>query len=105
MRRPELVNAIADMMHAKFPSAITYLYGSEARGDARHDSDVDLLVLLPYSSANSAFKEMRYEVLDELFGLELDMFANFSPLVVSCDDWHSRNTPFSINVNREAIRL
>ena len=46
MRRPEIVKRIQETIHQAEPSATIILYGSEARGDARPDSDVDVLILL-----------------------------------------------------------
>ena len=46
MKRPEIVEQIRKIVHHVVPDATTILYGSEARGDARADSDIDLLVLL-----------------------------------------------------------
>lgn len=99
------MQAISDLMHRRFPEARTFVYGSEARGDAKPDSDVDLLILLPDRLDQAAFKEERFKILDAIFDLEIDLFANFSPLVLTQSMWKSRLTPFTVNVTREAIRL
>lgn len=105
MRRPALVKMVGDLMREKFPLVQTYVYGSEARGDARPDSDVDLLVLFPENTDMDIFKSERYKILDAIFDLEIDLAANFSPLILTRDMWNSRVTPFTINVNREAILI
>lgn len=96
---------IAEMMRKDFPDVETYLYGSQARGDARPDSDIDLLFLIPSSVADSDWKELKYSIQDAVYDIGIDELANVSALVLRKVDWQSRVTPFTINVEKDAIKL
>jgi predicted nucleotidyltransferase len=98
------VNEIRETMRRVAPSARTILYGSEARGDARADSDIDLLILLDGEKLNLAQEEV---VTLPLYELELKTGIAISPIVTTKYQWENRpfKTPFYVNVMNEGIVL
>ena len=57
MTTPESVQQAAERLHAARPQATIILFGSQARGGARPDSDVDFMVVLP-QAPQSTRREM-----------------------------------------------
>ena len=57
MNTSESVQQAAARLHAARPEATIILFGSQARGDARPDSDVDFMVVLP-EAPRSTRREM-----------------------------------------------
>ncbi len=102
MRRPQIVALISKYMKEIAPDAVTILYGSEARGTAREDSDFDLLVLLPDGHQKS-FAKRKIEISDKLYEIELERNVLISPLILLKSMWEARRTPFTCNVMNEGI--
>lgn len=104
--RNNIVQQIQQIVKRATPSAEAILYGSQARGDAREDSDIDVLILLDSDADKLTMAEE--DVLRwPLYELELKTGVIISPLILSKSSWYNRpfKTPFYINVMNEGIRL
>jgi predicted nucleotidyltransferase len=104
MRRIEITNKLSEIVHSAAPHAKVILYGSEARGDARKDSDIDLLILL--DTDKITFEDQK-KINYPLYNLEIETGITISPMLLTRKNWENRpfNTPFYINVMNEGIEL
>ena len=86
------------------PGVQTILYGSEARGDARPDSDIDLLVLVDTDKLTYSDKD---KIIAPFYDIELESGIIISTLIMPRKEWENRPflTPFQYNVNKEGVTL
>lgn len=91
-------------MHQIEPNAQTILYGSEARGDARADSDIDLLILVDKDKVPVAEEKM---IIGALSDLSLQVGVIISSIILPKSKWENRTikTPFYLNIKNEGIIL
>jgi predicted nucleotidyltransferase len=85
------------------PTAIVILFGSRARGDARKDSDWDILILIKDEVSTEIERAFR----TRLFDLELETGEVFSTFVYNTDTWNKKHkiTPFYISIKQEGVLL
>lgn len=104
MNRKEIVEKVKLAIRSIEPDAEIILFGSEARGDARPDSDIDLLVLL---SGDKKTVDREVEICGQTMLVEIETGVNISPKIYLKKDWDNRPfiTPFYLNVMREGIAL
>lgn len=100
----EMSELIKHNVHEVDRTAEVWLYGSRARGDAREDSDWDVLVLSAKDRLSFREEEKFMDHICELMvqtGQVIQLFA------YGTKDWHSRHavTPFYRNVQSDAILL
>ena len=76
------------------------LYGSRARGDNRSDSDIDILIVF---KRDFNYSEMLRLSSDFAASLSLENDVVISRAFVSKDQFEHRQTPFLMNVRREAV--
>lgn len=104
MKRPHIVEQIRKALLSVAPDAQAVLYGSEARGDAHPDSDIDLLVLV---DGNSLSVEEEERIIAPLYDIEIETGMQINGRVLLKKLWEHRpfRTPFQVNVMNEGILL
>ena len=104
MKRPEVVQSLKAVLHKVAPDATAILYGSEARGEARKDSDIDVLILL---DKDKITLRDRQAITYPLYDVELETGVMISPKIFSKQQWNNQLaiTPFYYNVMNEGIVL
>lgn len=104
MNRKEIISQIGAAVRNYDPTAETILYGSEARGDARADSDIDILILVDGDHLSPKRAE---DYASPLYELEWQTGVPISTMVLLKKDWQHRpiTTPFYLNIKNEGIRI
>ncbi len=96
---------IRDTIRAAEPSAECILFGSRARGDAREDSDWDVLVLVEGEVTDARKRRIRYTLYD----LEFEVGMVLASIIKSKEQWYKEATFYKTwlaqNVEQEGIIL
>ena len=104
MKRPQIVERIREAILRVAPGAQAILYGSEARGDACPDSDIDLLVLV---DGNKLTVKDEDHIIAPLYDIEIETGVQINARVLLKKIWENRpfQTPFCVNIKNEGIVL
>ena len=103
-KKKEIMQAIARRAHEVVPpgSAIL-LFGSQARGDARPDSDWDILILLDKDKITNEDED---NISWPIHTLGWDLNEIINPILYTKQEWSdNRIAPFRHNVLEDAISL
>jgi predicted nucleotidyltransferase len=98
-----IMEQIAQLKRRILPNDRLILFGSRARGDAREDSDWDLLVLLnKQAETGDDYDNYGYPFTE----LGWTLGAYFSPKIYTTKEWQQRHvTPFYQNIEREGVEI
>ena len=99
----QILENIRTLKRQLLPDDRMILFGSQARGDARPDSDWDLLVLLNKEKENFIEDYDRYAYPFAELGLEHDTYI--STKIYTVKDWTAHPSIFRYNVEREGIEI
>jgi len=101
--KKELLSKIKEQVQSIESDSEVFLFGSQARGEERKDSDWDILILTP----NKADLKDEQIFRHKLFYLELEYGVAFSTFVYSKYDWNHKYsvTPFYNNIIKEGIKI
>ena len=94
--RRELETILGEQLEA------VYLFGSRARADQREDSDIDVLVVV---RGEFDYGDLMRRTSDMVAALSLRYDAVISRAFVSKERFEREQSPFLLNVRREAIAV
>lgn len=103
-KRDEIVKKINKVLNRVYPDSEVYLFGSQARGDSKTDSDWDVLILI--NSESLAF-DFETRLMDEIYEIEIKTGEIITPLIYTKKDWNNKYsiTPLHENVQNEGIKI
>ena len=98
-----IAKQIKDSISIIDSKAQVIVFGSRARGDAKRESDWDILILTDYPVSTDIERSFR----NNLFDLEIETGEVFSTFVYQKKDWDTRHkvTPLYKNIKKEGVRL
>ena len=96
----ELRKGLAEILGERLEAV--YLYGSHARGEAWAGSDIDVLILI---RGEFYFFDLMDATSDLAWKLSLDNDVVISRVFMSKEKYKNGQTPFIMNLQREAIRF
>jgi predicted nucleotidyltransferase len=99
----EILNRITQLKRRLIPDERLILIGSQARGDARPDSDWDLLVLVDKKKQNFNEDYEKYASPFDELGWKYGTLINAIVYVVKY--WYSHPSLLRYNVEREEIEI
>ena len=105
MKNPvNILTSIKRLVEERDSSAKIYLYGSRAKGNAKKDSDWDLLILL---NRDQITFEIENAITYPLYDLEFETGEIISPMIYSQKEWNTiySITPFYKNVMTEGYLI
>jgi predicted nucleotidyltransferase len=99
----EVLSQIQAVIRQSAPEATAILYGSRARGDARPDSDWDILILLDKERITH---EDRERIAHPLYDLAIDISEDISVKLRTEAGWEERSfTLFYKHIKEEGLVL
>ena len=104
MNRKEVVGRLKNLIKSVAPNSQTILYGSEARGDNKQNSDIDILILVDKDVLSPTEEDV---ITAPIYDLEIETGTVISPVVMTCSAWEAakRTTLFYYNVMSDGVLL
>jgi predicted nucleotidyltransferase len=98
-----IAKQIRDNIKVIDSKAQVIIFGSRARGDAKRESDWDILILTDYPVSTDIERSFR----NSLFDLEIETGEVFSTFIYQKRDWNTRHkvTPLYRNIKKEGVRI
>ncbi|WP_274972272.1 nucleotidyltransferase domain-containing protein [Bacteroides fluxus] len=104
MNCKELIDRLKYMIKSVSPDSQAILYGSEARGEAKQNSDIDILILVDKDVLSPVEEDV---ITAPIYDLEIETGTVISPIVMTRKAWDAakRKTMFYYNVMKDGVLL